>query len=174
MDHLSDTRRLAELDDRLDILESRVRQQTAAASLSPLESAQLQAFFQGALAGAVNSQVAPSAPLVQPGAAPQFLSIFSCPADGGGDGTVVRAFWWGFHMQFGHADLVRVLDSADTLNDLVAVIGGNIPSPAQPWIKLIAPFVSATHAALRGLDRGQGIYISMSWIAPGIFVPTSV
>jgi hypothetical protein len=89
-------------------------------------------------------------------------------------GTVARAFWWGFHVQISHQDLGTILNAADTLNTLVSNIGGNIPSPAQPWIKLMAPFIAATHQLLRSLDKGRGIYISMSWFAPGIFIPTSV
>ncbi|MBL7257989.1 hypothetical protein [Paractinoplanes lichenicola] len=88
--------------------------------------------------------------------------------------TVVRAFWWGFHVQFSHEDVVNILDAADKVNATVAAIDGNIPSPAAPWIKLLAPFVAALHQALRAIDRGNGIYVSMSWFAPGVFVPTSV
>jgi hypothetical protein len=89
-------------------------------------------------------------------------------------GTIVRAFWWGFHVEISHTDLPVVLGAADTVNTLVDLIGGSIPSPAQPWIKLIAPFVRVTIQLLQSLDRGRGIYISMSWFAPGNFVPTPV
>jgi hypothetical protein len=81
---------------------------------------------------------------------------------------------WGFHVEVGHEDLETVLNSADAVNSLVALIGGNIPSPAAPWIKLLAPFVASIHQRLRELDRGNGIYISMSWFAPGVFIPTPV
>ena len=89
-------------------------------------------------------------------------------------GSVARVFWWGFHVEISHQDLPTVLGAADTVNTLVDLIGGSIPSPAQPWIKLLAPFISGTLQLLRALDRGRGIYISMSWFAPGAFVPTSV
>lgn len=89
-------------------------------------------------------------------------------------GVVVRAFWWGFHLEIDHPTLTSVLDSADTVNSLVGMIGGSIPSPAQPWIILVAKFVAGAHQLLRSLDHGSGIYISMSWFAPGVFVPTSV
>jgi hypothetical protein len=89
-------------------------------------------------------------------------------------GSIVRAFWWGFHIQLSHEDLETVLNSADMINALVDMIGGNIPSPAQPWIKLLAPFVASLHQRLREMDRGCGIYISMSWFAPGVFIPTPV
>ncbi|MGW7042202.1 hypothetical protein ACWGDT_05695 [Streptomyces avermitilis] len=93
-------------------------------------------------------------------------------ADGGG--VTVRAFWWGFHFEIDHPSLEVALNAADTVNSLVGMIGGAIPSPAQPWIILVAKFVAGAHQLLRGLDRGRGIYVSMSWFAPGIFVPTSV
>ena len=96
------------------------------------------------------------------------------PVDAGASGVTVRVFWWGFHVQIDHDALRRILDAADTVNELVVAVGGSIPSPAQPWIRLIGLFVAGTHEALRALDRGQGLYISMSWFAPGVFVPTPV
>ena len=90
------------------------------------------------------------------------------------DGVTVRTFWWGFHVEFSHEAATRILDSADVLNSVVSSIGGSIPSPAQPWIKLLAPFIAGTHKLLRELDKGNGLYVSMSWFAPGVFVPTAV
>ncbi|MEV4364395.1 hypothetical protein [Nonomuraea sp. NPDC049625] len=121
-----------------------------------------------AQANSLAAQAAFFTPVVpQPGTPALALS----PADGG---TVVRAFWWGFHVEIGHDDLETILKSADMVNATVAAIGGNIPSPAAPWIKLLAPFVAAVHERLRAMDRGCGIYVSMSWFAPGVFIPTSV
>jgi len=88
--------------------------------------------------------------------------------------VVVRAFWWGFHVEISHDALNSILDSGDSINATVDAIGGSIPSPAQPWIKLLAPFVAGVHALLRQIDQGRGIYVSMAWIAPGLFVPTAV
>lgn len=89
-------------------------------------------------------------------------------------GTVVRAFWWGFHIQISHEDLQAFLGGANAVNTIVDMIGGNIPSPAAPFIHLAAIFVAGALQLLAGLDRGNGVYISMSWFAPGVFVPTSV
>lgn len=89
-------------------------------------------------------------------------------------GTVCRAFFWGFHIQISHEDLEAFLSGAVPVNELVGRIGGSIPSPAAPWIALAAVFVAGALALLRSLDRGNGVYVSMSWFAPGIFVPTSV
>ncbi|MFG2732500.1 hypothetical protein [Streptomyces canus] len=101
-------------------------------------------------------------------------SIDMAPVGAGAPGVTVRTFWWGFHLQIDHDTLRQILDAADTVNELVVTVGGSIPSPAQPWILLIGLFVAGMHEALRALDRGQGIYISMSWLAAGIFVATSV
>jgi hypothetical protein len=89
-------------------------------------------------------------------------------------GTVVRTFWWGFHIQISEEDLQAFLAGATAVNTIVGVIGGGIPSPAQPWIALAAAFVASALGALRAINRGQGIYVSMSWFAPGAFVPTPV
>lgn len=89
-------------------------------------------------------------------------------------GTVVRAFWWGFHIEVSHDDLTTFLAAGSTVNQIVEVIGGSIPSPAQPWIVIAAEFVKGALGLLKSLDNGRGVYISMTWFAPGVFVPTSV
>lgn len=88
-------------------------------------------------------------------------------------GTVVRAFWWGFHIQISHQDLQALLGVADPINQLAVMIGP-VTGPAAPFVLLAATFVAGALALLRSLDRGRGVYVSMSWFAPGIFVPTSV
>jgi len=89
-------------------------------------------------------------------------------------GSVVRAFWWGFHVQVSHEDLQSFLAGAGGVNDIVGAIGGSVPSPAAPFIALAAAFIAGALGLLKGLDHGRGVYISMSWFAPGVFVPTSV
>lgn len=88
-------------------------------------------------------------------------------------GTVVRAFWWGFHVEISHQDLATFLGAAIPVNSIAAAIGP-VTGPAAPFVALVAGVIAATLEALRGLDRGRGVYVSMSWFAPGVFVPTSV
>lgn len=80
-------------------------------------------------------------------------------------GTVVRAFWWGFHLQISHRDLSNP--------DPVGAIQST-STAASPFLARAAGFVASALHTLRSLDRGDGVYISMSWFAPFIFVPTSV
>ena len=89
-------------------------------------------------------------------------------------GPIVRTYWWGFSVQISHQDLDMFLGGAFTVNAIATAIGGGIPSPAQPFFLLIGGFILATIGALKALDRGQGIYISMLWWMPGAFVPTAV
>jgi metacaspase-1 len=89
-------------------------------------------------------------------------------------GTVVRSFWWGFHIEVSHEDIQAFLASADPINAVIGAVGGGIPSPAAPFIALAAAFVAGALGLLRTLDQGSGVYISMSWFAPGVFVPTTV
>lgn len=104
----------------------------------------------------------------------QFLAWMRTPGAANKGGTVVRAFWWGFHIEISHEDLGAFVTGAGGVNSIVAAIGGGIPSPAQPWILLVAGFIAGALELLQGLDRGRGVYVSMTWFAPGAFVPTSV
>jgi len=104
------------------------------------------------------------------------LSMFKSGQVGaqGKGGTVVEAFWWGFHIKVSHDDLQTFIAAGSTVNTIVGAIGGGIPSPAAPFITLAATFVAGALGLLKSLDHGSGVYISMSWFAPGAFVPTSV
>ena len=42
-------------------------------------------------------------------------------------GVVVRAFWWGFHIEIDHGSLQAALDAADVVNTLVGLIGDQFP-----------------------------------------------
>jgi hypothetical protein len=86
----------------------------------------------------------------------------------------VATYWWGFHFEIGHTDLTNVLNAADKVAALAGTINGAIPSPVQPFVGLAVKFVAGADALLRSLDTGNGIYLSMSWFAPGAFIPTTV
>jgi|SRR5215218_9559790 len=93
--------RIQALENRLQALESGGGQpaggQPAGSQegpeVSPYDAAQVQAFLQGALAGASYAQSVP-APPGQEGAGVQFLSIFSCPSGGGWNPTKYDSFFW--------------------------------------------------------------------------------
>ena len=89
-------------------------------------------------------------------------------------GTVARTFWWGFQIEISHEALNTFINSADPINAFISSISGSIPSSVTPWIKLVAGFIAGGLKLLQTIDQGRGIYVSMSWFAPGIFVPTSV
>lgn len=108
------------------------------------------------------------------GPASEFKAFLKAPGSAAKAGTVARAFWWGWHVEISHADLTTFLATATTVNTIVGAIGGGIPSPAQPFIVLAATFIQGALGLLKTLDRGRGVYISMSWFTPGVFIPTSV
>jgi hypothetical protein len=62
---------------------------------------------------------------------------------------------------------------ANPINAIVAAIGP-VTGPAAPFVAIAAGFVAGALALLRGIDRGRGVYVSMSWFALGVFVPTTV
>lgn len=65
---------------------------TSEGQVSPFDAAAVQAFMQGALAGASFQQSMQAQG--QEGAGAQFLSIFSCPSGGGWSPTKYDSFFW--------------------------------------------------------------------------------
>jgi len=97
--------------------------------------------------------------------------------------TFVEAFFWGVHLVIPHEAMIW-LDTAFGLGligdaaVLGAVLGPAIAAatavPVAGWV-LAGLFVvlMATWGACHACDRGNGIYLSMLWVAPGILVPTT-
>ncbi|NUP10465.1 MAG: caspase family protein [Polyangiaceae bacterium] len=86
---------------------------------------------------------------------------------------IVRAFWWGFHIECSSQGLRDFLGAAEPINAIAGAIGP-VTGPAAPFVMAAAAFIAAALQGLRNLDRGNGVYISMSWFAPGVFIPTTV
>ncbi len=86
---------------------------------------------------------------------------------------IVRTYFWGFHIEVSSQGLGNFLSVAQPVNAIVAAIGP-VTGPAAPFILAAAGFVAGALKLLKNLDHGQGVYISMSWISPGVFIPTTV
>jgi hypothetical protein len=84
----------------------------------------------------------------------------------------VQAYWWGFQIYLSHQDLQSFVPGATAVNAVVAVVGGLVAGPWSPWIAAAAAFITAALNLLKGMDTGSGVFVSMSWFAPGAFVPT--
>ena len=103
----------------------------------------------------------------------EFLAMLRSPPVVGKGGTFASAFWWGFNVYVSHEDLSIFLASGGPLTVISGTFGTSIGGPAAPFIAALAAFVLAVLGLLKALDQGRGVYISMSWFAPGIFVPTT-
>jgi hypothetical protein len=86
---------------------------------------------------------------------------------------IVRTFFWGFHIEISSNDLRQFLSVADPVNAIIASIGP-MTGPAAPFIAIAALFIAGALQWLRSSDHGNGVYVSMSWFAPGAFVVTTV
>jgi hypothetical protein len=98
-------------------------------------------------------------------------------------GYHAEAFWWGFHIPFSKADaddLVKTLVKLD-----VALVALTAAIAMIPKVNVVVvPFLAAlvvylfaeiiVIAAVNASCGGPGIWISMAWLAPGVFVPTCI
>lgn len=94
------------------------------------------------------------------------------------DSPVLRAFVWGFHLELSSRSLRELALVANPVNEIVAAVGP-VRGPAAPFVPLAAAFVAGLlqggrQFGLGKLDQGDGMYVSMSWFAPGVFIATAV
>lgn len=122
-------------------------------------------------ANSVSAQVAMFGGAVQLDAASANRSLVSRATRGG---SSAQAFWWGFHIVVSHEDVVAIVNAFDGLDQFINAISAVVPGVIRPFLGVVKIFLEISSAVLRAVDRGRGVYISMSWFAPGIFVPTSV
>jgi hypothetical protein len=57
---------------------------------------------------------------------------------------------------------------------LISTIGPLCPNAVRPFLSVAQLFLAGASAVLVAVDHGRGVYISMSWFAPGAFIPTSI
>jgi hypothetical protein len=87
--------------------------------------------------------------------------------------VLVETFWWGFHFVVPESVVTVWNDIILTTGDVLDTIS-DATGPAAPFIDLIAGYLQTYYKVAVQVDRGNGLYVSMSWFAPGIFVPTPI
>ncbi len=89
-------------------------------------------------------------------------------------GTIAcREYWWGFQLEIPHAVLVEWCDTATEVAHIATLIDAGI-GPAAAFKRGLAVWITHRLPELRQLDIGAGVYASMTWIAPNIFVATVI
>jgi hypothetical protein len=94
------------------------------------------------------------------------------PALRGGNMTC-RAFWWGFHLEIPHLELDMLADAGVDHLAVRRMIEA-VPPRVGPHLGTLVDFVVANFVAIKELDRGAGVFISMSSFAPDMYVATPV
>ena len=89
-------------------------------------------------------------------------------------GTVLcHGYWWGFELELPHVALGawsgEAIESATVAASIAADVG-----PAAAFLRRAAAWIANRLPELQAIDRGAGVYVSMTWMAPYIFVPMPV
>jgi hypothetical protein len=89
-------------------------------------------------------------------------------------GTIAcREYWWGFQLEIPHERLAdwctNEAESAHIAAEIKAGLG-----PASAFRRRLAGWIAARLSELAHVDRGAGIYVSMMWMAPHIYLATPI
>lgn len=89
-------------------------------------------------------------------------------------GTIgCHEYWWGFQLEIPHTVLATWSVGVTETSDIAAAIGPGT-GPSAPFRRRIAHWMAGRIDELQALDRGAGVYTSMTWMAPNIFIPTAI
>ncbi len=101
--------------------------------------------------------------------------IINVPVEGQADITA-NAFWWGDNIVFPEP----VMKTLNTVGDIAKALGPLLASAAAaaefllPFIPLIIGYVVADFAIMKAIDQGKGVYLSATWLAPPLLIPTPI
>ncbi len=90
-----------------------------------------------------------------------------------GSGMMCRTFWWGFHLEVPAPELQDLRHSGvmhESLRRMLALV----PPRVQPHAQTLTDFVVKSFETILEIDRGAGVFISMSSFAPDLYVITAV
>ena len=90
------------------------------------------------------------------------------------DGVSVVSFWWGWQISFNETAtrwIEGIAGSQSAAFGLMAATSAALP-PLSIFSAAVSAWLATETAVIAAVDRGNGIYLSMSWIAPGMFIPT--
>lgn len=90
-----------------------------------------------------------------------------------GSGMMCRTFWWGFHLEVPHPELQDLRHSGVTHESLRRMLA-LVPPRVQPHVQTLTDFVVKSFETILEIDRGAGVFISMSSFAPDLYVITAV
>ena len=88
-------------------------------------------------------------------------------------GVVCRTFWWGFHLEISNAEL-ETMNAAGISRDVLGQRIEMVPRRVVPHLGTLVDFVVASFENIKKIDRGAGVFVSMSSFAPDLYVTTAV
>jgi hypothetical protein len=83
-----------------------------------------------------------------------------------------EAFWWGFHFIIPETLMDEWTQTGVAVGKVIQA-ASTFAGPASIFVNLFGAFVEAEFQLCRAVDQGNGVFVSMCWFAPGIFVPTT-
>ena len=87
--------------------------------------------------------------------------------------VIVEAYPWGFHFRIPESVMGQFTDTGSAAAKFTGAIAP-FTGPAAPYIAAAAAYCALEMSLMKSVDHGRGVYLSMLWVAPGVFVPTSL
>lgn len=84
-----------------------------------------------------------------------------------------EAFWWGYHFVIPEASMEALSASGDIVSTFLGLLGAIAPE-LELVLAPVELFLEIEFATAKGIDDGAGVYLSASWVAPALIIPTPI
>jgi len=111
--------------------------------------------------------IPPSHPPVHPPPAPPPVRPTVTEAD-----VTVGVNGWGIVFTLSHNAAQDLAFGSDVVSTIVGIVAAAFP-PAALVAGLVAGFIALNAQLIRGVDVGNGVFLTVPWLLPGVVIPGS-
>jgi VIT1/CCC1 family predicted Fe2+/Mn2+ transporter len=85
-----------------------------------------------------------------------------------------EAHWWGYQIFIPEKVMQQLKEAPSLLATITALLTPVLVGPLLPVLGIIVGYVAAEFAAMKAVDKGRGVELSATWVAPVVLVPSAL
>lgn len=86
-----------------------------------------------------------------------------------------EAHWWGYKVFIPEKIMQEFLEAKNLVETIAALLAPVVAIPAlTPVVGIIAGYIAVKLTAMKAVDKGKGVELSATWVAPVVLVPSAL
>jgi hypothetical protein len=85
-----------------------------------------------------------------------------------------EAHWWGFQIFIPEPIMKQLATASSLFSTILGLLTPVLVGPLAAVLVIVAGYVAAELAAMKAVDKGKGVELSATWLAPVVLVPSAL